>query len=342
MRRSDFYFDLPQELIAQYPLPVRSHSRLLYLDGAGGGPEDDLFLRLPERLFPGDLLVFNDTRVMPARLFGLKASGGKVEMLVERILDDHHALVHLRASKTPKPGTRLRLAEAFDAEIVARHDELFEVSFHDPRSVVVLLEQYGHIPLPPYIARLDSDDDRHRYQTLFARRPGAVAAPTAGLHFDEPLLERIRARGVETAFVTLHVAAGTFQPVRVDDLSEHRMHPEFVSVTPSLCEKVRATRSRGGRVVAVGTTVARSLESASAHGELQSFEGETRLFIIPGYRFRTVDAMVTNFHLPESTLLMLVCAFGGYERVMSAYRHAVARRYRFFSYGDAMLLSTHA
>ena len=339
MRRSDFHFDLPEELIAQHPLVVRSHSRLLCLDGVSGVLEDSLFESLPDKLQSGDLLVFNDTRVIPARLFGVKASGGKVEMLVERVLDDHRALVHLRASKSPKPGARLHIAEAFDAEIVGRHDELFEVRFHDPRSVIALLERYGHIPLPPYIARPDSDDDRHRYQTVFARQPGAVAAPTAGLHFDEPLLEKIRARGMETGFVTLHVGAGTFQPVRVDDLREHRMHPEYVSVSEPLCEQARAARARGGRIVAVGTTVVRSLESAAANGELQPFEGETRLFIYPGYRFKTVDAMVTNFHLPESTLLMLVCAFGGYEPVMNAYRHAVTQRYRFFSYGDAMFIT---
>jgi S-adenosylmethionine:tRNA ribosyltransferase-isomerase len=339
MRRSDFHFELPEGLIAQQPLAVRSHSRLLCLDGVSGALEDSVFESLPEKLRPGDLLVFNDTRVIPARLFGVKASGGKAEMLVERILDEHRALVHLRASKTPKPGARLRIAEAFEVEIVGRHDELFEARFHDPRSVIALLEQYGHIPLPPYIARPDGAEDRSRYQTVFARQPGAVAAPTAGLHFDEPLLEKIRARGVETGFVTLHVGAGTFQPVRADDLREHRMHPEYVSVSESLCEQVRAARARGGRIVAVGTTVVRSLESAAASGELRALAGETRLFIYPGYQFRTVDAMVTNFHLPESTLLMLVCAFAGYENVMRAYRHAVAQRYRFFSYGDAMFVT---
>jgi S-adenosylmethionine:tRNA ribosyltransferase-isomerase len=342
MRRSDFHFELPEELIAQRPLAVRSHSRLLCLDGVSGVLEDSFFECLPEKLLPGDLLVFNDTWVIPARLFGVKASGGKVEMLVERVLDDHRALVHLRASKSPKPGARLQIAEAFEVEVLVRHDELFEVRFHDPSSVLALLEQYGHIPLPPYIGRPDSEEDRLRYQTVFARQPGAVAAPTAGLHFDQPLLEAIEEKGVETAFVTLHVGAGTFQPVRVADLHAHRMHPEFVSVSAALCEQVRAARARGGRVVAVGTTVVRSLEGASLAGELQAFEGETRLFIYPGYRFMTVDAMVTNFHLPESTLLMLVCAFGGYEQVMNAYRHAVARRYRFFSYGDAMFITRAA
>ncbi len=338
MRRSDFHFELPRELIAQRPLAMRSHSRLLCVDGASGDLEDCVFQDLTEKLLPGDLLVFNDTRVIPARLFGVKGSGGKLELLVERVLDEHRALVHLRASKSPRAGARLRLAEAFEAEVVGREGELFEVVFDDPRPLLTLLERYGHIPLPPYIERLDGEDDRHRYQTVFARRPGAVAAPTAGLHFDESLLDRLRARGVETAFLTLHVGAGTFQPVRVDDLREHRMHPETVTVSEELCRQVRATRARGGRVVAVGTTVVRSLEAAAAGGEIQAFQGETRLFIYPGYDFRIVDAMVTNFHLPESTLLMLVCAFGGYDTVMKAYRHAVEHSYRFFSYGDAMYI----
>ena len=338
MRRSDFNFELPRELIAQRPLAMRSHSRLLCVDGASGDLEDCVFQDLTEKLLPGDLLVFNDTRVIPARLFGVKGSGGKLELLVERVLDEHRALVHLRASKSPRAGARLRLAEAFEAEVVGREGELFEVVFDDPRPLLTLLERYGHIPLPPYIERLDGEDDRHRYQTVFARRPGAVAAPTAGLHFDESLLDRLRARGVETAFLTLHVGAGTFQPVRVDDLREHRMHPETVTVSEELCRQVRATRARGGRVVAVGTTVVRSLEAAAAGGEIQAFQGETRLFIYPGYDFRIVDAMVTNFHLPESTLLMLVCAFGGYDTVMKAYRHAVEHSYRFFSYGDAMYI----
>jgi S-adenosylmethionine:tRNA ribosyltransferase-isomerase len=339
MRRTDFYFELPEDLIAQRPLPGRSQSRLLSVDGVSGALEDGFMAQIPGKLLPGDLLVLNDTRVIPARLFGLKASGGKLEMLVERVLDERRALVHIRASKSPKPGAKLRMAEAFDAEVLARQGELYEVAVHDPRSVAVLLEQYGHMPLPPYISRPDVEEDRRRYQTVFARRPGAVAAPTAGLHFDEPLLEDIRRRGVELGFVTLHVGAGTFQPLRVDDLREHRMHPEFVSVGEQLCEQVRAARARGGRIVAVGTTVVRSLESASQDGELRPFHGDTCLFIYPGYRFVTVDAMLTNFHLPESTLLMLVCAFGGYQRIMAAYRHAVAQRYRFFSYGDAMFVT---
>jgi len=339
MRRTDFHFELPQELIAQQPLPVRSQSRLLALDGVSGLVGDGWMAGLPDKLNPGDLLVFNDTRVIPARLFGVKASGGRVEVLVERIVDEHCALVQIRASKAPRSGTGLRLADAFDAEVTARRGELFEMVFQDARSVVVLLDQYGHIPLPPYIERPDNQDDRQRYQTVFAREPGAVAAPTAGLHFDEALLHDIRERGVETGFVTLHVGAGTFQPVRVDDLREHRMHPEFVSVSETLCEQVRAARARGGRIVAVGTTVVRSLESASLDGGLRPYHGDTRLFITPGFKFETVEAVITNFHLPESTLLMLVCAFGGYRLVMDAYRHAVAQRYRFFSYGDAMFIT---
>jgi S-adenosylmethionine:tRNA ribosyltransferase-isomerase len=283
--------------------------------------------------------VFNDTRVIPARLFGVKASGGRLEMLVERVLDDHRILAHIRASKPPKAGTLLRLAEAFEAEVIGRVGELFEVRYHDPRPVLTLLDQFGHVPLPPYINRPDSDDDRARYQTLFARKPGAVAAPTAGLHFDAPLLEKLQARGVDIGFVTLHVGAGTFQSLRVDALRDHRMHPESAEVGETLCRQIAATRARGGRVVAVGTTVVRSLETAAANGEARPFRGETRLFIYPGYRFKAIDAMVTNFHLPESTLLMLVCAFGGYENVMKAYRYAVARRYRFFSYGDAMFVT---
>lgn len=338
MRRSDFHFELPPALIAQRPLATRSDSRLLCLDGVSGKLEDALFRDLAERLHPGDLLIFNDTRVIPARLFGVKASGGKLQLLIERVLDEHRALVHLRASKSPRLGTRLRLAEDLEAEVIGREGDLFQVVFHDPRPVLTLLERYGHIPLPPYIERPDGEEDRQRYQTLFARRPGAVAAPTAGLHFDLPLLEALRARGVETGFVTLHVGAGTFQPVRADDLRQHRMHSEAVAVDEALCRQVRATRTRGGRVVAVGTTVVRSLEAAAAEGEVQPFHGETRLFITPGYGFKVVDALVTNFHLPESTLLMLVCAFGGYQRVMNAYRHAVERRYRFFSYGDAMYI----
>jgi S-adenosylmethionine:tRNA ribosyltransferase-isomerase len=336
MRRSDFDYSLPPELIAQHPPAARSDSRLLCLET---DIEDALFTDLTQRLLPGDLLVFNDTRVIPARLAARKHSGGKTEVLVERILDPQRVWAQVRGGRSLKAGARLRLAERFDAEIVGRDGELFELRFLDPRPAAELLERYGRVPLPPYIDRADEAQDRERYQTVYARHPGAVAAPTAGLHFDEPLLARLRARDVELAYLTLHVGAGTFQPLRVDDLREHRMHPEVASVSEELCRRIEAARARGGRVVAVGTTVVRALESAAAGGALRPYDGETRLFIYPGYDFKAVNALVTNFHLPESTLLMLVCAFGGYERVMAAYRHAVARRYRFFSYGDAMFIT---
>lgn len=335
MQRRDFAFDLPPELIAQTPLPERSASRLLCLD-AQGGLSDRRFDAVVELVAPGDLLVVNDTRVIPARLRGRKDSGGRVEVLVERVLDQHTALAQVCASKTPRAGARLHLEGAVVACVLGRDEEFFVLEFDG--DVLELLERYGHMPLPPYIERADSGADRERYQTVYAQRPGAVAAPTAGLHFDAPLLERLRARGVEFAQVTLHVGAGTFQPLRVERLEHHRMHAERVEVSAQVCEQVAAVQARGNRVVAVGTTVVRSLETAAQSGSLQPFAGETRLFITPGYEFRVVDALITNFHLPESTLLMLVCAFGGYEPVMRAYRHAVEQRYRFFSYGDAMFL----
>lgn len=342
MRRSDFHYELPQELVAQYPLPERGASRLLCLDGVKEGIEDRSFGALPELLRPGDLLVFNDTRVIAARLLGTKPSGGKVEVLVERMLDEHRVLAHVRASKPPKPGGRLLLEGQLQVTVLERHGDLFELRFERSEPVSRILEDVGRIPLPPYISRPAEASDRERYQTVYASRPGAVAAPTAGLHFDRPMLERLEAMEVESAFVTLHVGAGTFQPVRVEDIEQHVMHAERVEVSTAVCEKVRAARARGGRVVAVGTTAVRSLEGASQGGEIEPFAGETRLFINPGYRFRSVDALITNFHLPESTLLMLVCAFGGYGHVMAAYRHAVTARYRFFSYGDAMFVTRAA
>jgi S-adenosylmethionine:tRNA ribosyltransferase-isomerase len=335
MRRSDFDYSLPPELIAQHPPAARSDGRLLCL---GTDIEDARFTDLTERLLPGDLLVFNDTRVIPARLTARKHSGGRAEVLVERILDPQRIRAQVRGGRSLKAGGRLRLAEHFEAEVLGREGELFELRILDPRPAAELLELYGHIPLPPYIDRADEAQDRERYQTVFARHPGAVAAPTAGLHFDQPLLAGLCARGVELAYLTLHVGAGTFQPLRVDDVREHRMHPETAVVSGDLCRRIEAARARGGRVVAVGTTVVRALESAAAGGTLRPFHGETRLFIYPGYDFKVVDALVTNFHLPESSLLMLVCALGGYERVMAAYRHAVDERYRFFSYGDAMFV----
>ncbi|HEY1137895.1 MAG TPA: tRNA preQ1(34) S-adenosylmethionine ribosyltransferase-isomerase QueA, partial [Xanthomonadaceae bacterium] len=287
---------------------------------------------------PGDLLVFNDTRVIPARLFGQKESGGRVEILIERLLPDNAARAQVGASKSPKPGSRIQLDAGGEAEVVGRDGEFYQLRFHVPGALESWLQKAGRLPLPPYIQRAPGQDDDERYQTVFARELGAVAAPTAGLHFDDALLATLREQGVEFGHVTLHVGAGTFQPMRVDNIHEHHMHSEWLNVGAALVEQVRATRARGGRVIAVGTTVVRALESAMRDGELQPFAGETQIFIFPGYRIRSVDAMVTNFHLPESTLLMLVSAFAGKDRVFEAYRHAVEQRYRFFSYGDAMLL----
>ena len=334
---ADYDFALPPELIAQHPAPERSASRLL--DGTGPLPVDRVFRELPSLLVPGDLLVFNDTRVLKARLFGRKASGGAVELLVERIEPPHDVWVHLRASKPPRAGSTVRLANAFDAEVLGRGgpgDALFRLRF--PADPFALLEIHGHVPLPPYITHADDADDAARYQTVFAQRPGAVAAPTASLHFDEPLLAALRARGVAMAGVTLHVGAGTFQPVRGEDLSTHRMHSEWFEVPAATVAAIEATRAAGGRIVAAGTTTVRALESAARGGVLRPMVGETDIFITPGFAFRVVDALVTNFHLPRSTLLMLVSAFAGHDRLRALYRHAIAARYRFFSYGDAMLL----
>ncbi|HBK45951.1 MAG TPA: tRNA preQ1(34) S-adenosylmethionine ribosyltransferase-isomerase QueA [Xanthomonadaceae bacterium] len=338
MKKSDFRYDLPESLIAQAPLAERSASRLMVVPPAPAGLQDRHVRDLPELLQPGDLLVFNDTRVIPARLFGHKASGGRVEILIERLLGGQQARAQVGASKSPKPGGRIALDAGGEAEVLGREGEFYLLRFEVPEPLEQWLLHAGRLPLPPYIRREPGADDRERYQTVFAREIGAVAAPTAGLHFDETLLQRLRERGVEFGHVTLHVGAGTFQPVRVESLDQHVMHREWLNVGAGLVEQVRRTRARGGRVVAVGTTVVRSLESAMREGELQPFAGETQIFILPGYRIRSVDAMVTNFHLPESTLLMMVSAFAGRDRVFEAYRHAVAQRYRFFSYGDAMLL----
>ncbi len=338
MKKSDFHFDLPEALIAQAPLPERSASRLLVVP-PGEAPFADRHVRdLPEWLQPGDLLVFNDTRVIPARLFGQKESGGRVEILIERLLPENAARAQVGASKAPKPGSRIQLDAGGEAEVVGRDGEFYQLRFHVPGALESWLQKAGRLPLPPYIQRAPGQDDDERYQTVFARELGAVAAPTAGLHFDDALLATLRDRGVEFGHVTLHVGAGTFQPMRVDDIHEHHMHSEWLNVGAALVEQVRATRARGGRVIAVGTTVVRALESAMRDGELQPFAGETQIFIFPGYRIRSVDAMVTNFHLPESTLLMLVSAFAGKARILDAYAHAVREQYRFFSYGDAMLL----
>ncbi len=337
---ADFDFTLPPELIAQHPALERSASRLL--DGTGAVPVDRRFSDLPGLLQPGDLLVVNDTRVIKARLLGEKPTGGAVEALIERILPGHEVLAHLRASKAPRRGSVLRFADAFDAEVLGRagpDDALFRLRF--PADPQALLERHGHVPLPPYIQHDDSANDAARYQTVFAARPGAVAAPTAALHFDAPLLAALEARGVRRVAVTLHVGAGTFQPVRVDDIAEHRMHSEWYEVGAVAVAAIAATRAAGGRIVAVGTTSLRALEAAareSTDGQLQPFTGETDIFITPGFSFRVVDRLVTNFHLPRSTLLMLVSAFAGHAEVRALYRHAVESRYRFFSYGDAMLL----
>ncbi|WP_041355601.1 tRNA preQ1(34) S-adenosylmethionine ribosyltransferase-isomerase QueA [Nitrosococcus halophilus] len=339
MQLSDFSYDLPERLIAQYPPERRGESRLLFLDGASGALRDQRFAELPALLSEGDLLVFNDTQVIPARLLGVKDSGGKVEVLIERILDQHRALAHVRASKPPRSGRRLVLEQSVEVEVGERVADLFELRFLDPRPLLQLLEAVGRMPLPPYIRRETTPIDRERYQTVYASRPGAVAAPTAGLHFNGPLLEQLQAQGVELGYVTLHVGAGTFQPVRVENIAEHRMHAEYVEVPEQVCAQVRETQRLGGRVVAVGTTTVRALETAAAGGAIAPYQGETEIFIFPGYRFRAVDALITNFHLPETTLLMLVCAFAGRDRVLAAYRHAVKEGYRFFSYGDAMLVT---
>ncbi|MDZ3822945.1 MAG: tRNA preQ1(34) S-adenosylmethionine ribosyltransferase-isomerase QueA [Pseudoxanthomonas sp.] len=338
MKRADFHFDLPPALIAQAPLPGRSDARLLHLPAAGA-VADRAVRELPSLLAPGDLLVFNDTRVLPARLQARKRTGGAAEILVERLLGGAEARAMLGVSKKPRPGDFLDLEDGSAVEVLDRDGAFFRLRFADDAPLTERLERLGRMPLPPYITRADDAGDRERYQTVFARAPGAVAAPTAGLHFDQALLEALRARGVETGTVTLHVGAGTFQPVRVDDIREHRMHSEWFEVDAALCERLAATRARGGRVVAVGTTVVRALESARQGGPApRPFAGDTAIFIHPGYRFASVDALFTNFHLPESTLLMLVSAFAGRERVLAAYAHAVRQRYRFFSYGDAMLV----
>lgn len=344
MRVADFNFELPESLIAHYPQTDRSSCRLLSLDGPTGEITHGVFTEVLNKLNAGDLLVFNNTRVIPARVFGRKASGGKIEMLVERVLDDHRVLAHVRASKAPKPGAELLLGddESIKATMVARHDTLFEIAFDDERTVLDILNLVGHMPLPPYIDRPDEESDRELYQTVYSARPGAVAAPTAGLHFDDRLMQALREKGVELAFVTLHVGAGTFQPVRVDSIEDHTMHSEYAEVPQDVVDAVLACKARGNKVVAVGTTSVRSLESAAqAAGEdlIAPFFDDTQIFIYPGYQYQVIDALITNFHLPESTLIMLVSAFAGYRHTMQAYQQAVAEQYRFFSYGDAMFIT---
>lgn len=347
MHLSDFDYSLPDELIAHYPAETRSASRLLQLDRATGAVSHHSFRDLLAMLSPDDLLVFNDTRVLPARLLGHKSSGGRIEILIERLLPDNEALAQIRASKSPGPGTRLKVKSAacdgvLNIDVLGRQDAFFRIRFESDTPAIDLLQSYGHMPLPPYIDRQDELEDQTRYQTVYGRNPGAVAAPTAGLHFDQPLLESLRDKGVDMAFVTLHVGSGTFQPVRTDDIKSHQMHSEWIDVPASACQQIKACRARGGRVVAVGTTSVRSLESAAqmcpSNGDLLPYQGETDIFIYPGYEFRVVDAMITNFHLPRSTLMMLISAFATREQVMAAYAEAITARYRFFSYGDAMFI----
>lgn len=339
MQVKDFHFELPDELIARYPLADRTASRLLCVDGNSGSRTHRHFYEVLDLLNEGDLVIFNNTRVIPARMFGQKASGGKVEVLIERVLDEQSALAHLRSSRSPKEGAELTLEGGLKATMVGRHDDLFELCFDlTEGNLIEALEQFGHMPLPPYMKREDELSDRERYQTVYNAKPGAVAAPTAGLHFDDALLAKLADKGVEKAFVTLHVGAGTFRPVKVDTIAEHKMHAEYIEVSEEVCAAVKATKARGNRVIAIGTTSVRCLETASRNGEIEPYFGDTDIFIFPGYEFKTVDALVTNFHLPESTLLMLVSAFAGYDNMMAAYSEAVAEKYRFFSYGDAMFL----
>ncbi len=353
MKLSEFNFDLPDELIAQYPLQERTDSRLLCLHGTSGELEDRSFKSLPELLNPGDLLVFNNTRVIPARLFGQKSTGGKVEVLLERVLDEHSFVAQIRASKSPKEGAVLSLGidkgDGFQVKMLAREGDLFHLELTEDlkqaggQTVFTLLEKFGHMPLPPYVERADETVDLQRYQTVYAKEKGAVAAPTAGLHFDESLLESINKMGVDTAWVTLHVGAGTFQPVRVENILDHKMHSEYVDVPVETVAKIKQTHARGGRVIAVGTTAMRSIESAATFGEqadeIEEYHADTDIFIYPGYQFKSIDAMVTNFHLPESTLIMLISAFAGLDNVKKAYQHAIDNKYRFFSYGDAMFIT---
>lgn len=337
MQVSDFQYELPQELIAQEPVLNRTQSRLLSVTNEGIG--DFCFTDILSLLKPNDLLVFNNTKVINARLYGKKETGGKVEILIERVLGEKEVLAHLRSSKSPKAGALIEIDGGFPIEMLGRKGELFHLRFVHEKNVFQILDEVGHVPLPPYIDREDIDEDKFRYQTVYASEPGAVAAPTAGLHFDEEILKTISGLGVEFGYATLHVGAGTFQPVRVENTDDHKMHSEYISVGSDLCDLIFQTKAKGGRVIAVGTTVVRSLESAAKNGSLKPYDGETDIFITPGYKFQVIDALITNFHLPASTLLMLVCAFGGYNKIMDAYKHAIENKYRFFSYGDAMMIT---
>ncbi len=337
MKTSDFQYHLPKELIAQFPTQARTDSRLLVVD-RNEGLADKRFPDIEQYFNPGDLLVMNNTRVIPARLFGRKSTGGQVEVLIERVLNEHDVLAQVRASKSPKVNSVLKFENNIQATVMGREDSFFNLKFDTAESVISILDNIGHIPLPPYIERSDQETDFERYQTVYADQPGAVAAPTAGLHFDDDLLERLKRKGINTAYVTLHVGAGTFQPVRVDSIDDHVMHHEWINVPQALVEKINQTKLAGHRVIAVGTTTVRSLETAALAGTLKPFSGDTNIFITPGFEFKVIDALITNFHLPESTLLMLVSALAGHKPMMQAYRHAVEQKYRFFSYGDAMLI----
>jgi S-adenosylmethionine:tRNA ribosyltransferase-isomerase len=338
MRTTDFDFYLPDNLIAQFPAKERAASRLLRLDGKSGKLADEKFIDLPEFISPGDLLVFNNTKVIKARLAGSKATGGQIEALIERVIDSQHALAHIKSSRSPKPGTKLFFANAFETEVVERQDDLFLLKLHHQVDWLDLLDQYGSLPLPPYIEHDADAHDEERYQTVYAEQLGAVAAPTAGLHFDKAMIDRLKAHGVKIAYVTLHVGAGTFQPVRVDNISEHKMHSELYSVPEETVALIKSTQAQGKKVTAIGTTSMRALESAARSGELLAGSGDTDIFITPGYEFKVVERILTNFHLPKSTLLMLVSAFAGLNHIQQAYQHAIAQQYRFFSYGDAMLI----
>lgn len=345
MQVTDFDFELPDELIARFPTAERTGSRLLQLDGPSTVINHGVFTEVLSLVEPGDLMVFNDTRVIPARLYGQKATGGHVEMLVERILGDHEVLAHMRASKAAKVGSRLTFEGQINVEVLGREGALFHLKFDPSKTVLDWLELAGHMPLPPYMDREDQLADRERYQTVYGQNPGAVAAPTAGLHFDEPMLAKLKAKGVNFAYVTLHVGAGTFQPIKVDNIEEHHMHSEYIDVSQTVCDQITATQKAGKRVIAVGTTSVRSIESAAMYSgtkdgqPLKGYQGETDIFIYPGYQFQCVDVLITNFHLPQSTLLMLVSAFAGYDGIKQAYKEAIDQRYRFFSYGDAMFLT---
>ena len=339
MHRADFRYHLPPELIAQHPPVERGESRLLRLCGCSGKLQDREFSSLPTLLRPGDLLVLNNTSVIPARLFGNKTSGGRVEILLERILSRSQALVQIKASKAPQVDSMLHFKDSIQAQVLSRQEDMFVLDFSCGRNVLDIFRAFGSMPLPPYIKRRDNADDRKRYQTVYANVPGAVAAPTAGLHFTDTMLEKLARQNIKLAYITLHVGAGTFQPVRTECVEAHKIHSEYLEVSDAVCDKISTTQANGCRVIAVGTTVVRALETASQHGHLQSFRGESDIFIYPGYHFQVVDALLTNFHLSESTLLMLVCAFAGRDHVLSAYQHAIRQKYRFYSYGDAMFIT---